>query len=188
MSSSLTRKKSRGIVLFYVLPPMHSSSNRYVLTGKVDLVCFLGFLEIMWKWLTFLDSWVSKLHAGFTFFADKRTRTLREREDFRRSREAKRGSSSRVNMINNTLSIKYFPSDGYPTVNNEKALNAQGDIADSSTLDWNAYYSPENSATWPAIGQIGSSLRRSDFLMRKSCDFCGIRKRRCDGRGKRTCR
>jgi len=91
-------------------------------------------------------------------------------------------------MINKTYCKKFFPSDDCPTVNNVKALDAQGDTANSSTLDWNAYHSPENSATWPARGLIGSSARRSDFLMRRSCDLCGIQKRRCDGHGKRACR
>lgn len=100
---------------------------------------------------------------------------------FRRRRQVKNGSSSReVDMIHKT--------DDRPTINNVKALNAQGDTANSSTLDWNAYHSLENSSTWPAGGHIGPGARRSDFLMRKSCDFCGIRKRRCDGHGKRTCR
>lgn len=78
-------------------------------------------------------------------------------------------------MIDVALSRKYFPCyDG-----------SEGDAC-SSNLDCRTYFSLETLRL--ARGPVEASEERSSSTMRTSCDYCGVRKRKCDGEGKRVCR
>ena len=82
-----------------------------------------------------------------------------------------------------TLHTDFVASDdGEVTNNNAKPSNADG-VTGDITLHRHTFYSlvTTTSATWSARGQLDG---RSE--MRKSCDYCGLRKRKCDGKGTST--
>lgn len=88
-----------------------------------------------------------------------------------------------MSVIPNNLSSIYCPpSDDGQMANNVKSVHTEGD-ADSSTSSC-AYYSVRTPARRSSTG----GERVETIEVRKSCDYCVIRKKKCGGNGTRTCR
>lgn len=99
-----------------------------------------------------------------------------------------------LNVMANNGAVQFFltsSDDGRMPNNSTKpplwAERSNNDMEDSNILDWKqrgGYHSPET--TFPATSSARGREEASE--MRKSCDYCVIRKKKCDGDDTRSCR